>query len=189
MPSKRHEELKSFGHRILTYMSADDIRNEEIVNVKLADGTDKRYRIDVVGYWTKYNSILKEVYIEIGNNNFDKINNLRLAGYNVMVIPYSEKEEEWQDEKKLMQIMIDANEDMVRRFCKLTSIWNKIAEDKLEEINNYEDKLNNIKTNILTIENKGNILYALLRRITEIKVQWSEKGQKEYDKMFGEHNI
>ncbi len=35
----------------------------------------------------------------------DKINNIRLSGYMIMVIPYSEKEEEWQDEKKLMQIV------------------------------------------------------------------------------------
>lgn len=133
MPTKRHEELRGFAHRILGYMGINKVQDEHNIYIK-SDGKQKQYRIDVVGWRESYDEPKDIVLIEIGNNNYDKINNLRLAGYLLIVIPYSEKEEEWQDEVRLIKIMIEGNKDMEERFHKVVSRWTEIGNTQINKI-------------------------------------------------------
>ncbi len=169
MPTKKHEELRGFAHRILSYMGITDIYNEESINITLPDGTEKKYRIDVVGYAKyKYKESELPVLIEVGTNNFDKINNLRIAGYMVIVIPYSEKEEEFQDERKLLEIMIKSNSQMRDTICKLVCQWSEILDKKIELIDENNQKINQANKKIEELMIKLSKAYDPLKQFQEV---------------------
>jgi len=166
MPTKRHEELRAFGHRILSYMGMTEIRNEETINIKLPNGKSKRYRVDIIGEFIKkkitentYDLIKKTVIIEIGCNEYTKINNLRMAGYLTLVIPYSEKEEEWQDDKKLLQIMVDSNQELYNQLQTFLNKYIQIADEKLEKIDKYNQRINSLNSA------RSNIDYTRLSKL------------------------
>jgi hypothetical protein len=154
MPSKRHEELRQFGIRILTYMGIRDIEHEKKIEVKLSDGTLKSYIIDTMGYTEDftanngYNKRKDTILVEIGSNYHEKIFQLRLSGYNVIVIPYTEKEEEWQDEKMLMNCIKYGNKNLQEMFHPLTQRWIGIAESKIEEIESKQESIKRLNEEI-----------------------------------------
>lgn len=180
MPKKRHEELRAFGMRLLAYMGITDIRNEEWISVRGFDNKEKRYRIDLIGYLSKKDDRgyihYQKILVEVGNNHHDKIANLRLYGYLVIVIPYSEKEEEWQDEKKLLEIMIKSNEETHKLMCrglyKACYRWEESANEKIKVIDDYEGKLYELERNIqdirLLIDNFNKTIRSLKKGLNEI---------------------
>ena len=82
-----HEELRKFGKSLLKSMGISKILRKQTFIFE----NDKKYRIDLVGFkngndtdWGKSNLVL----VEVGNNKYEKIHELRMKGFLVLVIPY-----------------------------------------------------------------------------------------------------
>lgn len=169
MPSKRHEELRAFGHRLLSYMGfqTSEIIDEYRITITSEHGKQE-YRIDIAG--VSLSSRIKNfdecepvILIEIGTNKYDKIHHLRMAGYMVMVIPYSENEEEWQDEKKLLEIMAKSNRDLYvlykEQWERASIRWRQTADERINEIRASNERVAELHKEFNAMEEKAKELW------------------------------
>ncbi len=157
MPSKRHEELRGFAKRILHYMGATEILDEYPIYAKDMNGNEKKYRADIYAQVGKH-----EFIVEIGINKHDKIANLKMCGYIVIVIPYTENEDEYKDDKYWIKALYECEVDNFNRYNKYYQNMDKISNEKIKKfdklINKIEENSKYVQIEIMNMKKKINEL-------------------------------
>lgn len=161
MPGERHEQMRRFAHRILHYagFKPDQIHDEYTITIE-AKGGEKTYRIDVAAVGNN-----QSMFIEIGNNQYEKIANLRLAGYLTIVVPFSEKESEFLDEEKLLQIMLESNVRVQHEINKGIREWYKVSHMRIQQIEVYNAEVERYRQEIRNVDQQVAKLWEPVRQM------------------------
>ena len=166
--TKKHQELKKFAHMILTQMGANKITEEGTITCN-----NKNYRIDVIGDFDNSPSVL----VEVGNNQYDKINDLRTNGYIVMVIPYKIKIPlNESQQKEIAKIFYNESEKIHISFLKLIERYKNSLDEKVKSIKEYnkhlyqlEKRYDNIEKNLTIFKERFNSIMEKFAEMSYIK--------------------